>query len=225
MPQLLALIFDLDGTLVDSAADLRQAVNAILVAHGRRPVSIAEVKKMVGDGLQTMMQRAFVATGEPITPQMEATVFQDFLSAYQNQQASPDQLYPQVRETLTAFRLRNIKIGLCTNKLYQPTLRLLDDIGITGLFDFVAGCDTFSVYKPDPGHVLGVARGLKTPTQNCAMIGDSANDIRAAKGAGVASIAVSHGYGDASALGADAVIAGFIELPAALRSLGFDFVG
>ena len=225
MPHLLGLIFDLDGTLVDSAADLCQALNALLAAHGRRALSIDEVKSLTGDGLSPMLHRAFAATGEAMPESAAKTLFDDFLAFYQNQKASPEQLYPHAAETLRAFRAKGIKTGLCTNKLYQPTMKLLREIGIADQFDFVAGADTFDVYKPHPGHVLGVAKGMKIPPAYCAMIGDSSNDIRAAKGAKVASIAIAHGYGNVDMLGADAMIAGFKELPDALRSLGFDVVG
>jgi phosphoglycolate phosphatase len=225
MPQLLGLIFDLDGTLIDSAADLRQALNALLAAHNRRALTLDEVKGLVGDGLNTMLRRAFTVTGGVLPETATPTLFDDFLVFYNTQKASPEQLYPHVRETIQAFRAQSIKIGLCTNKLFQPTMKLLNDIGIVALFDFVAGCDTFPVYKPDPGHVLGVAKGMKIPPHSCAMIGDSINDIRAAQAAKIPAIAVSHGYGrDIDQLGADAIISGFGELPGALRTLGFDFV-
>ncbi|MGB9154667.1 MAG: HAD-IA family hydrolase [Alphaproteobacteria bacterium] len=225
MPQLLGLIFDLDGTLVDSAADLRQALNALLAGQSRRALSLPEVKSMIGDGMPAMIHRAFAATGEPLSEQGEQAVFQVFLRLYQAQKASPEQLYPHALEILTAFRNMHVKIGLCTNKPYLSTVKLLDDIGITDLFDFVAGGDSFPVYKPHPGHLLGVVKGLKVSPQTCVMIGDSVNDIRAAQSAHIASIAVSHGYGnDVGSLGADAVISGFADLAQTLGSLGFDFV-
>ncbi len=226
MTQLLGLIFDLDGTLVDSAADLHHALNAILVAHEHRTVTLDETKSMIGDGMNILLKRAFAATGAPLPERGAQTIFQDFLGFYRNQKAGIDQLYPQVMETIEAFRAAGVKIGLCTNKLYLPTIKLLDEIGIRGLFDFIAGADTFSVYKPHPGHVLGVAHGMKVPPQNCAMIGDSINDIRAAQAAKIPAIAVAHGYADnVATLGADAIIKTFGELAQALGRLGFDIGG
>jgi phosphoglycolate phosphatase len=226
MQKLHGLIFDLDGTLVDSAADLHQALNALLSSYGRRTLTIAQVKEMVGDGLQTLLVRACAATGEKMPERGSQEMFQDFLKLYQNQKASVGMLYPHVIETLTMFRAQGVKIGLCTNKLYLPTVKVLDDIGIRQYFDFIAGSDTFSVYKPHPGHVMGVVRGLNLLHHNCVMIGDSPNDIRSARGAEVLSIAVSHGYTqDVALLGADETISGFEELPQKLRGLGFDFGG
>jgi phosphoglycolate phosphatase len=189
-------------------------------------LTIDEVKSMTGDGLNPLLQRAFALTGERLPLQALSGLFEEFLACYNQQKASAEQLYPLAIETLRAYRAKSVKIGLCTNKLYQPTMKLLNDMDIAPLFDFVAGSDTFPVFKPDPGHVLGVARALKAPPAHCVMIGDSANDIRAAQGAGIANIAIAHGYGrDIQSLGADAVIAGFAELPDALRGLGFDFIG
>lgn len=226
MPQLLGLIFDLEGTLINSAADVRQSLNRLLAAHGRRPVTMPEIKDHIGGGLQSLLHHAFAITGKPLSDRAEQTAYRDLLTLYRTQKPSADQLYPQTRETLAAFHKKQIKIGLCTNRPYQSAAKLLDEIGIAGLFDFVAGFDTFPVCKPHPGHVLGVAKGFGISPQNCAMIGDSPNDMLSARGAGVACIAVSHGYSiDAKALGADAVISGFAELPQTLRTLGFDFPG
>lgn len=225
MPKpLRGLVFDLDGTLIDAAADLQAAVNNVLAAHGRREVSLPEVKGMVGDGMRTLMRRAFAATGEPLPETAEATAMQDFVRVYQTQKASPDCLYPLTLETIGFFHQRGVKIGLCTNKLYLPALRIIDDVGMGALFNAVAGGDSFAMCKPHPGHLLGVIAAMGVPPENCAMIGDSANDILAAQGAKVASIAIAHGYGSGfDQLNPDAIIAGFAELPAALQGLGFDF--
>jgi phosphoglycolate phosphatase len=188
-----------------------------------RAVTLDEVKSFVGDGLEVMMHRAFAATGAPFPENARKTLIDDILAFYKTQRASPEQLYPLVQETLHLYKAKGVKIGLCTNKMYAPTIKLLGEIGIADQFDFIAGSDTFPVFKPDPGHVLGVVRAMKCSPSTCVMIGDSINDIEAARGAKVASIAVSHGYGrDVHSLGAGAVIADFGELPNALRALGFN---
>lgn len=222
---LLGLIFDLDGTLMDSAADLRVALNKLLAAHGRRAVTLDEVKSMVGDGLRRMMTRAFTATGEALSDAAETTAMQDLMRIYQTQRAVPEMLYPLARETISLFRKQGVKIGLCTNKLYIPTVRLMDDLRMTQMFDAIGGGDSYPVCKPHPGHVLGVIGDLGgLPAEACAMVGDSRNDILAAKSAGVASVAVAHGYGAGVAeLEPDAVIPGFAELPQILQTLGFSF--
>jgi phosphoglycolate phosphatase len=222
MPHLHGLIFDLDGTLIDSAADLRVALNALLAQYGRRSITLAEVKQMVGDGLQVMLQRAFTSTGAPLPDSGRSTIFEDFIDLYQRQTGTPEMLYPLALETIKTYRAKGVKIGLCTNKISIATRKLLKDIGIEPLFDCVAGGDTFPVCKPHPAHVLGVAKAMNVAPQSCVMIGDSHNDIRAAQGVPMVAIAVGHGYGrDIATLGADAMIADFAGLPEALQRLGF----
>jgi phosphoglycolate phosphatase len=224
MAALHALIFDLDGTLVDSAGDLLQSLNILLTKRGRRLLALDEVKSMIGDGMPMLLRRAFKATGDGLADQDADAVFSEMLSIYMSKETSPEIIYQDAKETLMVFKKANVKIGLCTNKAYAPTLKLLKDIGLLSLFDVITGGDTFTVCKPHPDHVLGVVAKLGVDRQSCVMIGDSINDIQAARSAGVASIAVSHGYGtNVKSLNADALIARFAELPGALLTLGFSY--
>jgi len=225
MPQLKALIFDLDGTLMDSAPDLRQAINLTLQDAGRKPLPLDEIKSLTGDGMLPMLSRAFAATGPSITEKEAYNHFQVFINHYRTLKPDPSQFYPHTVETLQWYRDHDIKIGLCTNKQETATHRLLKDLDIHSYFAFIAGGDTFPVHKPHPGHVLGVIEKLKISANSCVMIGDSTNDIRAAQAAGIPCIAVTHGYGeDVGGLGADAVISHFKDLPAALETLGFQIL-
>ena len=171
MPRLQALLFDLDGTLVDSAPDLRQALNATLAANRRRALTLDEVKGMTGDGLLPLMQRAFAATGEPISESTAYARFQDFVARYRAIGPDPGQLYPGAREIIAQMKTAEIKLGLCTNKQEAATLKLLEGLGILNDFGFVAGGDTFTVHKPDPGHVQGVLEKLGVASAHAAMIG------------------------------------------------------
>lgn len=222
MPLLQGLIFDLDGTLLDSAADLRQAINLTLRDEGLRALTLDEVKGTLGDGLMPMLGRAFTMAGKPLENSEAYARSADFLAYYRGIEPDPDQLYPHAVEMLTRFRGAGTKLGLCTNKQEAATLHLLERLELTKFFDFVAGGDTFPVHKPHPGHVRGVIERLKAPLEGCVMIGDSANDVLAAQGTGIPCIAVTHGYGDnMESLGADSLIGGFKELPQALEKLGF----
>ncbi|MGE3623815.1 MAG: HAD family hydrolase [Bdellovibrionales bacterium] len=225
MPQLHGLIFDLDGTLVDSAPDLRQAINAVLKSAGRRPLTLDEVKAKVGDGMMPLMTRAFEATGGQPANFNAYNCFQDFVAQYRSLKADPSQIFPYVRELLEKYRTSGVKIGICTNKQEASTLRLLNDLDLMRYFDFVAGGDTFPTHKPHPDHVKGVMEKLDVVPPNAVMIGDGPNDIRAAQGAGIPCIAVAYGYGsDFAEYGADKIVADFRELPEALASLGFEVV-
>jgi phosphoglycolate phosphatase len=226
MPKLSGLIFDLDGTLIDSAPDLRQALNAMLAEYGRRALSLDEVKQFVGDGMMPLIQRAFHATGGVPQDFNSYAGFQVFIGHYRDLKPDPSQIYPGAREALEFYFGKGIKLGMCTNKQGAATVQLLDQLDLAKYFSFVAGGDTFPEHKPHPGHVKGVLRELGIAPPECAMIGDSMNDARSARGAGVKSIVVTHGYrGDFQSLGADALIGRFEELPAALKALGFTIAG
>jgi phosphoglycolate phosphatase len=222
MPKLQGLIFDLDGTLVDSAPDIRQALNATLAEQGRRGLTLDEVKSMVGDGMLTTMQRAFAATGAALGDDESYLRFQSFVGHYRGQKADAAQIYPHVRPTLEAFRGEGVKLGICTNKQEASTHKLLGDLDLERYFAFIAGGDTFPTHKPHPDHVKGVIERLEVPASGCVMVGDSVNDVRAAQGAGIPCLVVTQGYGiEVEGLGADGLIGGFNELRAALRALGF----
>ena len=220
--QLKALVFDLDGTLLDSAADLAQALNATLHDHDRAPLSLAQVKSLTGDGMMAMLNRAFMGSGLPAAQKDLDQIYMQFIKHYSTLKPDRSQLYPHVIETLQHYRGRGVKIGLCTNKQEQSTHRLMRDLEIHDLFDNIAGGDTFSMRKPHPGHIRGVLDALGIEPHHAAMIGDSANDVIAAQGAGVKSIAVTHGYGsDVKQYKPNAIIGSFADIEAALTSLGF----
>lgn len=222
MPKLEGLIFDLDGTLVDSAPDIRNALNRTLVEQGRRDITLDEVKALVGDGLLVTLQRAFEKTGAALADDQSYRIFQIFVGYYRALKADPSQIYPGVTDALRQFRDRGVKLGVCTNKQETATHRILDELGLANYFTFVAGGDTYMVHKPHPDHVRGVAEAMAVSPAACVMVGDSANDVKAAKGAGMSCLMITHGYGtDVAGLGADGLIGSFAELDAALARIGF----
>jgi len=222
MPRLLGLIFDLDGTLVDSAPDQRQALNAMLREHGRREITLTEAKAMTGDGMLTLVTRAFEVTGGMPAGADTYALFQAFITHYRALPPDPVQLYPQARETLQNYVAAGVKLGLCTNMQETASARLLEQLGLKRFFSFIAGGDTFPVHKPHPGHVSGVMSALKVFKGQCAMIGDTFRDVRAAHGAGIPCIVTAHGQQiDVEKTGADGIIQELGELPAALTALGF----
>lgn len=223
MKNLEGLIFDLDGTLLDSAADLRQAINETLTQNGRVELSLQEVKNMTGDGMLAMLKRAFVTTGAALSADQTTSAFNQFIEHYARLKPDRGQLYPYVVETLEFYRSSGIKLALCTNKQEQSTSQLMDDLRLTDYFDFIAGGDTFPVRKPHAGHVRGVLNAIDLPAANVVMVGDSPNDVIAAKGAGVECLAVTHGYGaNINDLEAHGIISNFLELPSALLKMGFE---
>lgn len=215
------LICDLDGTLVDSAPDLASAVGDLLTQAGRAPLSEAAVRRMVGDGVAKLVERALAASGGVPEAGALAGLVVRYMAFYESRMTELTRPYPGAVETLTNLKAAGWRLAVCTNKPEGPSHGLLTALGLDGLFEAVAGGDTYAVKKPDPGHVRGILNALGAAPGEAVMLGDSLNDVLAARGAGVPVIAIASGYGPVPAheLGADALIATFAELPAALDRL------
>jgi phosphoglycolate phosphatase len=214
------LVFDLDGTLIDSAPDLRAALNRMLRERGYPPLSLVQVRQMIGDGVPTLVARALAASGiDPVEAERALPRFSQFYEADAVRLTRP---YPGVPETLAALRAHGYRAAICTNKPQQATQTVLDGLGLTALFDGVAGGDRFAVRKPDPGHLLGLIKLLGASAAAAAMIGDNENDAAVAHAAGLPLVLMRYGYArvDPETLGADALLDDFAELPAALDRLG-----
>jgi len=214
------LLFDLDGTLVDTLPDLTNALNEVLRERGRAPLSPAEVKPMIGDGMPTLLARGFAARGADAG---EAEAAQPrFIEVYEASATALSRPYPGVREVLVALRTHGFATAVCTNKPQHATKEVLRGMELDALFDGFAGGDRFAVKKPDPGHLLGLVDALGGDRKRAAMIGDSENDALSARAAAMPLILMRYGYArrDPAELGADRVLDGFAELPAALAALG-----
>jgi phosphoglycolate phosphatase len=213
------LVFDLDGTLVDSVPDLHAALNEMLRERGRPPLTLPQVKRMVGDGPPAMVARALAATGAGETDAGGALA--RFLEIYEANPVRLTRLYPDVRRTLTELRRRGYGTAICTNKPQRATIAVIDGLGLGDLFDGIAGGDRFPVKKPDPGHLLNLIWGLGARREATVMIGDNENDAAAARAAGVLLVLMRYGYArvDPASLAADALLDHFGELPEALIRL------
>lgn len=212
-----AIVFDLDGTLIDSATDLRQALNGALSGLGRRALTLREVTSMIGDGIVKLTERALAATGAPLTDAALDRAVTAVKEAYA--ELPPSSLYAGARETLTDLRTRGIALALCTNKPIDATERLLDQLQIADFFQAVAGGDSYPIQKPDPMPVRGLLAQLGVAPAAGAMVGDSSNDIKAGQAAGLTTVAVSYGYSlvPAEALGADMVVDHLLDVLRVLR--------
>jgi phosphoglycolate phosphatase len=216
------LVFDLDGTLVDSAPDLRRGLNEVLEAAGRRPLSPPEVRAIIGDGVARLVERAFAHTGAPISPAALPDQVARFLVHYARGRHALTRPYPGVVETLTELRARGHRLAVCTMKPIAPTLELLDALDLAPHFAAVTGGDSLPTRKPDPGHFMGTLALIGAVPAAAVMVGDSANDVATARAAGVPAVVVSYGYATVPAadLGADAVIDAFADILAWLDSPG-----
>ena len=210
------LLLDLDGTLVDSVPDLAAAVNRMLAVRSLAPLALGAVTSMVGDGLQALVERGLAARGQRFDPAALATVGAD----YAVNLAVASRLFPDVVPSLAALAESGWRLAVCTNKPEVAARSLLAALGIGERFAAIGGGDSFPVRKPDPTHLLATLAAAGGEPARAVMVGDHANDIAAARGAGVRVVFAAWGYGPAS-LGtrADAVADRFSALPAIVRSL------
>jgi phosphoglycolate phosphatase len=216
-----AVIFDLDGTLIDSAPDLCAALNLVLAENGRREVGIAEVTLMVGGGLPNLVDLAFRATGEPLAPARLAELAMRYRAVYEDASTVLTRPYPGAVAALEALRDAGAAMGLCTNKPHSATLKVIETLELAQYFRAVLGGDRARFRKPDGRHVLEVMEAMGAARGEAVYVGDSETDLAAARGAGVPAVLVDFGYSKrpAAELGADAVISDFADLNAALSVL------
>lgn len=213
-----AIIFDLDGTLVDSARDLQVAMNALLAEEDLRAVSLDEVKAMVGDGAAKFVERAIVATGGDLTGL--SRLVKRFVEIYEANPTQYTESYPGVSGTLEHLRLLGLPLAVVTNKPYAATVSILDALGIHRFFDAVVGGDTLSERKPHPAPLLLALDRLGIKPEDALMIGDNYHDVQAARAAGLRVYAVTYGYSHKphAELGADRLLNAMSELPPILIS-------
>lgn len=216
-----ALIFDLDGTLVDTAPDLAASLDHVLTGYGRPPLGLAPVRHMVGDGARVMIERGFAATGGP-PPDGVEPAFRRFLAFYRAHIADRSKPFPAVLEQIREARAAGCRIAVCTNKLEEPTNLLLSALQLTDLIDTTVCGDTLPTRKPDPAMVVECLRRLQVTARDAVMLGDSLNDVAAAQGAGVPVVVVTFGYTaiPAAELGGDALLDDYAALPEVLAGLG-----
>lgn len=214
------IIFDLDGTLVDSDPDLANALNKLLADYDIPALSHAQVRNMVGNGAWKLVERGFRASDTPLPDELDKLV-QRFIVYYNTALDVETTLYPNVIETLSQLKAQGYKMGLCTNKPIGSTKKVLDAYKLTQFMDVVVGGDSFSFKKPDGRHITQLIDQMDCPLASAVMVGDSQNDVYAARDAGIPVIFLTHGYSRVSAkeLAADATLDNFTEIFDALNKL------
>ena len=200
------LIFDLDGTLVDSAPDLALSINEMLSKLNRATFSEQKIRGWVGNGAQVLVKRALV--GATVVPEHipDANVEQAleiFLASYQKNICVHSALYPGVKMTLQQLKSQGYRLAIVTNKPLVFVEPLLAGLGLDNLFELILGGDSLPKRKPDPMPLLHVCQTLDISPKNCVMIGDSSNDIIAAKAANMDSIGLTYGYNYAKPIADD----------------------
>ena len=186
-------IFDLDGTLVDSAADIHASLDRLMAAQGLAGFSRAEVIGMIGDGVRALVTKALNARDRPF----DETALDAFVADYTAQATVLTRPFEGIPAALDALAAAGWRMAVCTNKPEEAARLLLADLGLADRFAALGGGDSFPVRKPDPGHLLATLAAAGGAKDRAVMIGDHRNDVQAAAGAGVPCIFAGWGYGPA----------------------------
>ncbi len=208
------LVFDLDGTLADTADDLVATLNAIMAREGSPPIALADARSMVGMGARKLISLGFAADGKTVTPERLEELFHDYLAIYEANIAVHSKLYPGVLSALDRFADAGFEFAVCTNKSERPALKLMNELGVSGRFRAICGQDTFDWSKPDARALQATIQRAGGDITHAIMIGDSRTDIQTARNAGLPVVAVDFGYTDVPVreLAPDVVISHFDEL-------------
>jgi phosphoglycolate phosphatase len=213
------VVFDLDGTLADTAPDLLATLDVILDAEGVPRLPAAQARELIGAGARALIERGLQAAGHDVPAARLEALYRKFLVHYGETLCVETTLFPGVEAALDRFEAAGFRLAVCTNKTEALSVRLLRALGIGERFAAVCGRDSFPYCKPDPRHLtLTIEKAGGDPAQ-AVMIGDSRTDVATAKAAGIPVVAVSFGYTEIPVgdLGADRVVDHFDELFAAVR--------
>jgi phosphoglycolate phosphatase len=215
------IVFDLDGTLVDTAPDLVDTLNVIFTREGLPAVPYEYARAMIGGGAKAMIERALEAEARPWTPEVLDRLFSDFIRYYSDHIADRSRPFPGLDRALDRLALRGCRFAVCTNKLEWLAVRLLDALGLSSRFEAVCGQDTFGIQKPDARMLRQTVERAGGRLERVIMVGDSAIDVRTARNADVPVVAVSFGYTETPIrlTSPDRLIDHFDDLPDAVFDL------
>jgi phosphoglycolate phosphatase len=215
------IVFDLDGTIVDTAPDLLSATNHALGLVGLEPVTIGELHPFIGRGSMAMIEAGLAFRGKSVGKTERRRLHDAFLAYYADNVAVSSRPFEGVPELLDQLFADGARLAVCTNKFEALSKLLLMELGLADRFKAIAGRDTFAVCKPDPGHLTGVIAMAGGRAGRAVMVGDSDVDIATAAAANVPSIGVTFGYTlrPVRELGPGAVIDHYREFPAALAKV------
>ena len=217
------VVFDLDGTLVDTAPDLVATLNVIFAREGLPPVAYDTARNMVGGGARLMIERGLAAEARRRAPAEVDRLFADFIEHYAAHIADQSRPFPGLEQALDELAAGGCRFAVCTNKLEWLSVRLLNTLGLTHRFEAICGADTFGVAKPRPEPLWRTIERLQGQPGDAVMVGDSANDISTARAAGIPVVAVDFGYSETPVgdLQPDRLIGTFADLPEVV----FDLLG
>lgn len=215
------LVFDLDGTLADTAGDLVGTLGILLQRDGHAPLPAASARALVGAGARALIQRGYAASGAELAPERLELLFHLFLAHYRERIAQETRLFPGAEAALERFAAAGYRLAICTNKPEELSVLLLERLGVAQRFAAICGRDSFPFHKPDPRALTETIARAGGDATRAVMIGDSQTDIDTAKAAGVPVVAVDFGYTETPVahFGPDRVISHFDDLWQAVASL------
>lgn len=215
------IVFDLDGTLVETAPDLVDTLNVVFASEGLPPVPFEEARTFVGHGARAMITRGLDAEGRKVTPQLLDKLFNDFIAHYTAHVADRSYVFPGVVEALDELSALGHDFAVCTNKFERQSLMLLDALDLRRRFRAICGQDTFGIAKPDPEVLRRTILQAGGDPAHAIMVGDSETDILTARAAALPVIAVDFGYSarPVSDYNPDRLISHFGQLSEAIASL------
>jgi phosphoglycolate phosphatase len=218
---MLTIVFDLDGTLVDTAPDLITTLNLILGREGLPAIPYEDARKMIGGGARGMIEKALKAEGRNgAKPELDR-MFGAFIDHYAAHIADHSRPFPALESALDRLAGEGHRLAVCTNKLEWLSVRLLETLQLTRYFAAICGQDTFGIQKPDPEVLRRTILKAGGNPSRAIMVGDSGTDIRTARGATIPVVAVDFGYSEVpiASLEPDRLISSFADLPAAIDGI------
>ncbi len=215
------IIIDLDGTLVDSAPDLADALDELLQERGLDPIGLDGARKLIGHGIVNLVRKALELRGLAITPDLLEIAATRFRELYAKRLPAKAVAYPGVMDVLKTLKAENWRLVVCTNKLETFSRKILEGLGLAAFFDVIAGPDTYGVAKPDPQHLLRTLPENMPPGYKKIMIGDSEVDVETAHAVAIPVIAVTYGYSKIplAQLKPQALANSFSEVPMLVKQL------
>jgi phosphoglycolate phosphatase len=215
------IVFDLDGTLIDTAPDLIATLNVVLTKEGLPPVPYDQARMLIGGGAKVMLARGLATDGRDTSPAQLDKLFVDFINHYSAHSADHSRPFPELEQTLDQLSDDGFKLAVCTNKLEGLSRKLLEALNLTSRFAFICGQDTFGAPKPNPETLRKTIAAASGDTSAAFMVGDSETDVAAARAAGIPIIAVDFGYTPRPIVEfrPDRVISRFSELRGAIAAM------
>ena len=212
------MVFDLDGTLVDTAADLIAALDVALDLRGHPQSEPVTARSWIGHGARQMIRNALEHHRIPFDEPAIDAMYRDFLTHYQANMSQFSRPFPALIEALDALANNDWTFAVCSNKQERLCRQLLDELEMSHLFTTISGGDTFGVSKPDPGHLLGTIEAASGDRRRAIMVGDASTDVDAARAASVPVIGVTFGYTPVPMvdLRPDLLLEGFSDLTPAI---------